>query len=125
MKRQIISIALLVLIASIVLLLILPYGSDEISKEQFIEQGKKQVVENFCSDEKFLRCTGDKEGICRVQIRSVVFPGCVRTKLSDVPATLSYKRAKKESKRMNECVALFYPTLNQLDLKEFGQCMAE
>ncbi len=99
--------------------------AEDTSKEAFIEDGKKKITAGLCSNQKFLQCTGDSNKLCQTQMKLVVLPHCVKTKLSGLPERLSKQEAQLAANTFGKCAAISYPALNQLNMNEFGSCMTK
>lgn len=100
------------------------YAKDT-SKEAFIADGKVNITNALCSNQKFLKCTGDSNSLCQSQMKHIVLPHCVSSKLSGLPKKLTQKEAQLAANTFGKCAAIAYPALNQLDMDEFSSCMTK
>lgn len=100
-------------------------AAQEYEKDQFVDDVMHSTKEYACTLGKFLECTGDSTELCRMQMEFVVMPHCAKSRFADLSNMLSQEEADKVSRRFSECVAIAYPTLNMLDMAEFGQCMTD
>lgn len=100
-------------------------SAKEITKENFLKDGKSKITKQLCNSKKFLSCTGHSESLCKAQMKVIILPHCIQTKLGELPKQLAPQEANQAATVFAKCAAISYAAFSQLEMDKFGLCMAE